>query len=327
MKPGSVRGDLGVGIVSRAGHLIPSTSSGRLLVLIYHRVHAKRDPMFPGEVDGVTFDWQMSLLRRFCVPVGLDESLPALAKGALPPRAVAVTFDDGYADNAEVALPILQSHGISATFFIAPGFIDGGRMWNDSVVEAIRAHTGSELDVQPLGMRVIPTESDIEKGSAATKVINHIKHLQPHDRAKSVRILEGLVGRDLPDDLMLTSRQVKKLSTAGMGIGAHTMTHPILKSLDETEAVSEIQTSRQALESIIGRPVRGFAFPNGKPGVDYTSRDVAIVRQLGFEFALSTAWGVAHQRSDPFQLPRFTPWDQSPARWLARLLLTFRTTA
>lgn len=327
MKSASTSHDLGVGIVSLAGHLIPSPSLGRLLVLIYHRVHAERDPMFPGEVDRATFDWQMSLVRRFCTPVGLEESLSALMSGTLPARSVAVTFDDGYADNAEVALPVLESHGISATFFVSPAFLDGGRMWNDSVVEAIRAHAGSELNLQPLGMSVIPTGSDLEKGSAATKVINHIKHLQPHDRAQSVRILEGLVGRELPGGLMLTSQQVRKLSTAGMGIGAHTMTHPILKSLDETEAVSEIRTSRQALEGIIGKPVRGFAYPNGKPGVDYTSRDVAIVRQLGFEFALSTAWGVAHQRSDPFQLPRFTPWDQSPTRWLARLLLKFRNTA
>ena len=147
------------------------------------------------------------------------------------------------------------------------------------IVEAIRAHTGSELNAAPLGMSVIPTGSDLEKGSAATKVINHIKHLQPHDRAQSVRILEGLVGRELPDGLMLTSQQVRKLSTAGMGIGAHTMTHPILKSLDETRGSIRDSNEPAGLESIIGKPVRGFAYPNGKPGVDYTSRDAAIVRQ------------------------------------------------
>lgn len=141
MKPGSLSDMLGARVVSLAGQLIPPASSGRLLVLIYHRVHAERDPMFPGEVDRATFDWQMALLRRFCSPVRLEESLAALMAGTLPARAVAVTFDDGYADNAEVALPVLESHGISATFFIAPAFLDGGRMWNDSIVEAIRAHT------------------------------------------------------------------------------------------------------------------------------------------------------------------------------------------
>ena len=69
--------------------------------------------------------------------------------------------------------------------------------------------------------------------------------------------------------------------------------------------------------------LRAFAYPNGRPGDDYTERDRDIVRELGFECALSTWWGAASAKSDFFQLPRFTPWDQDPARWLARLLLGF----
>jgi peptidoglycan/xylan/chitin deacetylase (PgdA/CDA1 family) len=101
------------------------------------------------------------------------------------------------------------------------------------------------------------------------------------------------------------------------------MTHPILRTLSDDVARDEIQLSRQALERITGRTIRTFAFPNGRPGDDYTVRDRDLVRDLGFEFALSTSPGVASSRSDLYQLPRFTPWDQEPSRWLMRLLWMF----
>ena len=67
--------------------------------------------------------------------------------------------------------------------------------------------------------------------------------------------------------------------------------------------------SRQALEGIVGQPVRLFAYPNGRPGEDYTRRDRDLVESLGFDAALSTTWGAASRGSDLYQLPRFTPWD------------------
>jgi peptidoglycan/xylan/chitin deacetylase (PgdA/CDA1 family) len=313
--------------VSALGQLLPATRAGRLLILIYHRVHSRPDPMFPGEVDAARFDWQMTLLRQYCNPMPLAAGVEGLRRGDLPPRAVAVTFDDGYADNATVALPILQKHAIPATFFVAAGFLDGGRMWNDSVIEAVRLAPGDILETGSIGLGRLPTANAAQRGTAASAVLDRIKHLPPVRRAAAVEELCSSVGVALPDDLMMTSEQVRELSAAGMEIGAHTMTHPILRTLSDEEARNEIQESRAVLEGIIGRPVRAFAYPNGRPGDDYTGRDRAIVESLGFDCAPSTRWGVASAQSDPYQLPRFTPWDSSPPRWLARLLLTFRSAA
>ena len=74
------------------------------------------------------------------------------------------------------------------------------------------------------------------------------------------------------------------------------------------------------LQALIDAPVEVFAYPNGRPMQDYDARHVAIVRRLGFKAAVSTAAGTATASSDPFQLPRFTPWDQGAWRWTARLL-------
>jgi peptidoglycan/xylan/chitin deacetylase (PgdA/CDA1 family) len=106
------------------------------------------------------------------------------------------------------------------------------------------------------------------------------------------------------------------------------VTHPILAQLDPELAAREIRDSKRRLEAITGSPVTTFAYPNGKPGRDYLREHVGMVRALGFEAAVSTAWGVAHAASDPHQLPRFTPWDRTPGRFVLRLFQnTFRTRA
>jgi peptidoglycan/xylan/chitin deacetylase (PgdA/CDA1 family) len=240
---------------------------------------------------------------------------------------VAVTFDDGYADNATVALPILLRYGIVATFFVAPGFLDGGRMWNDSIIESVRRASGSTIDLAEYGLGSVPLGADASRGALAESVIRSVKHLPPDQRRRQVERLCESVGADLPTDLMMTSDQVRRLTEAGMEIGAHTMTHPILRTLGAQNAAEEIDGSRVALEAITGRAVRAFAYPNGRPGEDYTERDRDLVASLGFKYAPSTRWGAATRESDVFQLPRFTPWDRTPARWLMRLLLAFRNGA
>jgi len=126
----------------------PAGARGRLSILIFHRVVPQRDPLFPAEVTRADFDAICGWLRAWCNVLALDQAVQALAQGTLPTRAVALTFDDGYADNHDHALPVLQRHGLTATFFVASGFLNGGRMWNDSVIEAVRHAPATELDLR-----------------------------------------------------------------------------------------------------------------------------------------------------------------------------------
>ena len=80
--------------------------------------------------------------------IPLEEGVAGIKSGKLPPRALSITFDDGYANNATVAAPILKRLGLHATFFIATGFLDGGRMFNDTVIEAVRGYRGDMLDLE-----------------------------------------------------------------------------------------------------------------------------------------------------------------------------------
>ena len=112
-----------------------------------------------------------------------------------------------------------------------------------------------------------------------------------------------------------------------MGIGGHTVNHPILASVDAGGARAEIADGKQALEAMIGAPVPLFAYPNGKPGADYRAEHVQMVRELGFEGAVSTAWGACKGTPDVFQLPRFSPWDRTPLKFAARMARNLTTAA
>jgi len=90
--------------------------------------------------------------------------------------------------------------------------------------------------------------------------------------------------------------------------------------MSAAKARYEIVESGRRLAEIVRAPVRLFAYPNGKPGKDYAVEHVRMVREAGYSAAVSTAWGAATTRTDPLQLPRFTPWDRSPDRFALRLI-------
>jgi peptidoglycan/xylan/chitin deacetylase (PgdA/CDA1 family) len=125
---------------------------------------------------------------------------------------------------------------------------------------------------------------------------------------------------------MMTSGQVRAMRRAGMQIGAHTVSHPILAKLSEHEARDEIQRGKHHLEDLLDEPITLFAYPNGKPGEDYAAQSVEIVKDLGFEAAVSTAWGASSAQTDHFQIPRFTPWDLSPWRFALRMMVNLKRT-
>ena len=312
---------------SVAGVLSPGGPRGRLSILVFHRVLSQPDPLFPGEPDARRFSEILSWVGRWFHVLPLDEAVSRLGTGTLPERAAAITFDDGYADNATNALPILRQHGIRATFFIATSFLDGGRMWNDSVIEAVRAHRGKALDLSDAGLGSFAVESDGQRRTAIETLLGRIKYLEPLKRVETVERIVAIVEGDLPDDLMMRSGQVLELRNAGMQVGAHTCSHPILKIAADDDARAEITRSKIALESLLGESVSLFAYPNGKPDVDYSATHVAMVREAGFVAAVSTAPGIAMQSADVHQLPRFTPWDRTRSRFGMRMLANLRVSS
>ncbi|MES2353864.1 MAG: polysaccharide deacetylase family protein [Pseudomonadota bacterium] len=299
--------------------LVYALGRNKLSILIYHRVHRETDPIFPGEVDAQRFDAHLSWLTGLFNVIPLSQAVEQLRTGTLPARAACITFDDGYADNAEVALPILKRHNASATFFVSTGFLDGGRMWNDTIIESVRRASGSLLDLTSLDLGQHDISTPAAQRRAINSIIGVIKYLPQEQRMEKVDAVAGVIGERLPDDLMMRSEQVRLLADSNMIVGAHTVSHPILARITAADAKREIVTSRQALETITGKPITLFAYPNGKPGEDYAAEHVAMVRDLGFDAAVCTSWGAASAEDDFFQLPRFLPWDKTALRFSLRL--------
>lgn len=296
-----------------------------LSILIFHRVQAEPDPLFPNEMHRASFDALCARLAAWFNVLPLDEAVSALQRGALPPRALGITFDDGYADNHDVALPILLRHRLPATFFVATGFLDGGIMFNDCVVESVRRTPLEMLDGARLGLPqagVLPVRTAAEKTRAIDVLLQPIKYQVPAQRLDTVARLVETAGVRLPTDLMMTSDQVRSLRVRGMGIGAHTRTHPILASLARVAARDEIEGGKAELEAIVGAPITLFAYPNGRPGTDYSRESVDLARAAGFAAAFTTSRGVAEPSIDRFQLPRFTPWDRRPTKFALRMAQT-----
>lgn len=292
-----------------------------LSILIYHRVLARPDPLFPGEVDAALFQRQLRLLQRFYTPLPLSDAVRRLQDGSLPTRAACITFDDGYADNAQVALPLLQHHGLHATFFIATGYLDGGQMWNDTVVEAVRQAAGPMLDLRVHGLGTFPVASLAQRQAAIATLLGQLKYQPFAQRQQLAMQIRRQAGATAGPAAMLSTAQLRQLHAAGMELGAHTASHPILSTLAERAAQRDIAHGKQQLEALIQAPVSLFAYPNGKAGRDYGAPHVAMVKDLGFKAAVATDWGVARPGAglDLLQLPRFTPWDRGRLAFLWRM--------
>jgi peptidoglycan/xylan/chitin deacetylase (PgdA/CDA1 family) len=273
----------------------------------------------PWESDAARFERVMQFVRDHFNVMPLPVAIEALRRGTLPAAAACITFDDGYADNFTVATPILQRLGLVATFFISTGYLDGGRMWNDTVIEALRG-APARLDLSSLGLGDYELHDLAARITAIDSVLSKLKY-HPVDERDGVSA-EIARQAGLGDDLgqMMSTQQVAGLVDAGMDVGGHTVRHPILAALENDAAFDEILEGKRRLEAITQRSIHAFAYPNGVPGKDYTERDVQLVRKAGFECAVTTSWGVATAKSDYYQLPRFTPWDRSASRFGLRMM-------
>lgn len=291
-----------------------------LLILTYHRVLEQPDALRSTQTHKEQFERQLSVIRRFFHAYTLSDACRRLRDGSLPQRSVAITFDDGYLDNATVALPTLQRYGLPATFFVATGYRGNGIMWNDRIIESIRRCERDFLDLTSVNLERYELTSVFHRIRAVQAVLGRLKYLDQESRDLTATKIAELASVRLPSDLMMSDRELRRLHAAGMEIGAHTVSHPILSAIDDGRAKSEIESSREVLESVIDGPVSAFAYPNGKPGTDFRRQHVGMVRDAGFACAVTTAPGPVRAESDPWQLGRVAPFDISRIKFACRLL-------
>ncbi|HEX6996408.1 MAG TPA: polysaccharide deacetylase family protein [Gammaproteobacteria bacterium] len=297
--------------------LSPAGKRARLMIFTYHRIVEQPDPLMPGTPTLERFKRQLGWIKRYCTPIALSEAVARLVKGDLPPRAVAVTFDDGYENNLTLAAPALREHGIPATIFVAVDAVERGIMWNDILAEAVRAASES-IDARAAGLGVLRVD-DGNKAQVLADLFAAVKYRPVKERLEICEAIYASVSTAPIARQMLRPAQLAELPAFGFEIGAHTVNHPILRILSESEAQQEIDDSRAWIEATTGTRPTLFAYPNGKRGDDYDARHADMVRALGFDAAVSTNWGCASRSTPLFELPRFKPWEDTDFGFVTRL--------
>jgi peptidoglycan/xylan/chitin deacetylase (PgdA/CDA1 family) len=290
-----------------AAALSPTGRMARLAVFSYHQVLERPDALRPGEPDEADFASDIATISRVFDVLPLEEAVRRLGAGTLPRRAACLTFDDGYANNHTVAAPVLEAYRLPATFFVAGGAVDEGIMWNDLVIEAAARREGRLVTEGVPGLEQCLTSAD--NGAAFVPVIlDQLKYRPLAERqAAAQRLYRDNVGGE-PPRLMMTREMVADLARRGFDIGGHTMTHPILAKLADDEARQEIRSCTRWIRDICGLPPKTFAYPNGRPGKDFSDIHKAMLQEAEYTVAVSTTWSVARTDSDPYEIPRVGPW-------------------
>lgn len=307
--------------VGRAFGALRSAAVRDLRVLAYHRILPRLDERdFPFDAELVSaleteFAWQMEYVARHCAPVSCRQVVAALDGGpALPRRAVLVTFDDGFRDNAEVAWPILERCGVPAVFFVTTGYVGSARLfWFDRVVHLFLRSRARSIRLDTLDLTLeLPEVSDARR-AAALRVLDRLKRVGDAERLRVLRELDAAAGVaiDVEDggesaaSRAMTWPQARAMAAAGMEFGSHTVTHPILSAMADAEALrAELETSKSDIERETGRPVCALAYPVG--GADAVNAQVlAAVERAGYRIAFTYQSGINRlPLAAPFLLKR-----------------------
>jgi peptidoglycan/xylan/chitin deacetylase (PgdA/CDA1 family) len=311
----------------------------RPAILMYHRIASPRVDPWELAVQPDRFEQHLAVLRRTRYPLPMSEFVSRLERGTLPDKAVAVTFDDGYADNLYAAAPRLASTGVAATLFLATGFV-GQRheYWWDELARGILLRTGAvdaEVTIGSMRMSLVLGDGDerdgrwrasqeprTERQRAYLAVWKHLRTAAPAEREDAMVQLRAVLEIPPPHrrDLPMTASEVSALARGGIfDFGGHTATHPVLPALTPAERRDDIRQGREACERLISTPISGFSYPHGALDDDSQS----AVRECGFAWACcNKSRSVPARGCDAYALPRLAVLDwEGPAfeRALQRL--------
>jgi peptidoglycan/xylan/chitin deacetylase (PgdA/CDA1 family) len=319
-----------------------------MVVLMYHRVSEPLCDPWGLCVTPEHFDQQMSVLREIAQVVPLGHVAEPAVNGTVSIKAVAITFDDGYADNVHAAKPILERHDIPATFFLVSQSVGGQtEFWWDEL-DRILLQPGCLPDSFTLEVDGTVMRAELGEAiaySAESYVQNRNwrawedpptarhwlyyalwKQMRPMSSEGRQRILNTLRRWAGTDSQPRTShRALNQMELSAVArdqlieIGCHTMTHPQLSSLRPSLQLDEIRGCKEYLEDRLGHPVGSFAYPYGGRE-DYTTETVSLVREMGFSSACSTLPGLVTKDTDLFQLPRMPVDNWDGDRFAATLL-------
>lgn len=302
-----------------------------LTVVTYHRIQEPRSvgPFDAGVVDAspAQFAEQVELLARYFNLIGIDELLRYFEGGTLPANPAMITFDDGYRECIDVALPILERNGARAVFFIATHYVGDRRIyWWDHITYLVKTSTRPRLTLS----YPRPTAIELDDPELAARTLFQIvKNNYGLDLDRFTSELAGAAGveldaareRELADQLVMTWDQVRELRDAGMDVQSHTHSHRVLQTLSRADQLDELARSREILESELGEPIRAVAYPVGR-SIAHDPQLRAAINRAGYHLGFSSKTGVNALRRDfdPLDVKRLCFDSHTPASMIRGVL-------
>lgn len=287
------------------------SGGARLLVLGYHNVDGTWCFPSPPGAGRRGLERQLRTLRRVARVVALDQALRDLAEGRpLPPRAVAITFDDGYRDTLTVAAPMLAQLDLPATAFLVPGILSGQvNPWWERLGRAFMTGRADTIDFEGrrLGLR-----DAAARRRAFRWVADQLKRRDRQRREEATdRLVEALcpAGTYHPEELFCDWDSARGLMRAGMAIGSHSMYHAILSEESGEAQCADLLDSRKLLEAELDAPIDLFAYPNGA-AADYDPTTIAAAGAAGYTHAVTTRDGWNRPSTPPYEIRRFVMYPE-----------------
>jgi peptidoglycan/xylan/chitin deacetylase (PgdA/CDA1 family) len=292
-----------------------------ILAFTYHRVGFVEGSYDPASWDATPpmFEEQVRFAKKHFDVIGPDELEAAVRVGR--GRFVLLTFDDAYHDNFELAFPILKRHGVTATFFVTTGFIDNRQVsWWDEIAWMVNTSPKTELRANGWFDNTLSLTL-VERERTAKTLISLYKTLPSGRKQGFMEFLAEATesGRHPSDgrEFWMTWEKIRKLRAAGMHIGGHTVTHPVLARLAPDEQEREVVGCKERIEAELGEPMRYFSYPDGgRKSFNEDTRRCLV--DNGVEYAFSYYGGYR----------RFNDWDPHDVRrrWLTRTMVPQRFT-
>jgi peptidoglycan/xylan/chitin deacetylase (PgdA/CDA1 family) len=293
----------------------------KFAVLCYHRIGTGGIPLF-SELPAKSFEAQMRYIRRRYRVLSLDQLCEEMQRPRQRADAVAVTFDDGYRDLYTQALPVLKKYQIPATIFLPIVPIETGEVpWYDKIFLGLRVFPEHRLEITLEVSRIFQLSSHKARIDAAAEIIAYLRTIPDDQRKMHCSALEKRFHppADQLANRMLTWEQIRAMGREGIDFGSHTMTHPAVSQLNETDLKLELGESKRILEQRIGKDVAHFAYPFGKPA-DCGLVARAILERTGYRSAGTTTEGINQAGDDCYELRRTQIGNErSPAMFIFKL--------
>lgn len=271
--------------------------------LLYHQIVSRnatfldKGPVVHHRLED--FEQEIRFLKDTYRIIGMDEFADTINSGKSDGRSsVVITFDDGYLDNYTLAFPILQKYQVPAIVYVATGLIGtNGMTWPDQIEYALLKTQKTEFRLGSLwGEEQLSIQTTAQKKRINGRIAQVLKEVPDAERKSILGELFAVLGVDpsgASERKMLNWDEIREMAANGIEFGAHSHTHPILSRVPFEEAKRDILLSKTILEEQLGRPVRHFAYPNGR-AEDFSEELRSYCREIGFDTVSTVLYGVNH---------------------------------